>query len=146
MTWQPKVIVVAVDGSERSMEAARVAASLAKARDGELHIFTAVRPPEGWWGIEGAPPPPRAVSDALIAAQKEILDETVTELELEGVTYTTGIEVGDPASAISTFCSEIGADVLVIGRRGAGIIERFVMGSVADRLVHYAPCPVLVVP
>lgn len=146
MTWQPKVIVVAVDGSERSMEAARVAAALAKAREGQLHIFTAVRPPEGWWGIEGAPPPPRAVSDALIAAQEEILDETVAGLELDGVEYTTGIEVGDPASAISAFCNEVHADVLVIGRRGAGIIERFVMGSVADRLVHYAPCPVLVVP
>lgn len=146
MTWQPKVIVVAVDGSERSMAAAQVGAALAKARSGVLHIFTAVRPPEGWWGIEGAPPPPRAVSDALVAAQEEILDATVAELDLEGVEYHTGIEVGDPASAISTFCEEIQADVLVIGRRGAGLIERFVMGSVADRLVHYAPCPVLVVP
>ena len=146
MSWEPKVIVVAVDGSERSMEAALVGTALAKARNGQLHIFTEVRPPEGWWGIEGAPPPPRAVSDALVSAQKEILDTTVHSLDLEGLEYTTGIEVGDPASAISAFCEEIGADVLVIGRRGAGLIERFVMGSVADRLVHYAPCPVLVVP
>jgi nucleotide-binding universal stress UspA family protein len=44
------------------------------------------------------------------------------------------------------YCEDNEADLLVIGRRGAGIIERFVMGSVADRLAHYAPCPILIIP
>jgi nucleotide-binding universal stress UspA family protein len=34
----------------------------------------------------------------------------------------------------------------VVGRRGAGVVERLVLGSVADRLAHEAPCPVLIVP
>jgi len=146
MKWYPKTIVVAVDGSERSQEAAEVAAELARARSGKLYIFTAVRPPEGWWGIEGAPPPPKSMANALVAAQQQVLNVTVDAINLEGVDYETALEVGDPASAISKFCEEQDADVLVIGRRGAGLIERFIMGSVADRLVHYAPCPVLVVP
>ena len=55
-------------------------------------------------------------------------------------------ELGDPAGAIVHYCEDVDADLLVIGRRGAGLIERFVMGSVADRLVHYSSCPVVVVP
>jgi nucleotide-binding universal stress UspA family protein len=35
---------------------------------------------------------------------------------------------------------------MVIGRRGAGLIERIMLGSVANRLVHDAPCPVMLVP
>ncbi len=38
------------------------------------------------------------------------------------------------------------ADLLVIGRRGAGLMERVVLGSVADRIAHHATCPVLIVP
>ncbi len=146
MTWHPTTIVVAVDGSERSIEAAQVAAELAKARSGKLFIFTAVRPPEGWWGIEGAPPPPKSMSNALVAAQQQVLDTTVEQIDLTDVNFETALAIGEPSSAISSFCTENEADVLVIGRRGAGVIERFILGSVADRLVHYAPCPVLVVP
>lgn len=146
MTWQPSVVVAATDGSERSIAAAKVAIDLARSNGAVLHVVTAVRPPEGWWGIEGAPPPPRAVSDAILDAQEEVLDATISQLDVTGVKVETALQVGDPSGVIVSYCEEIGADVLVIGRRGAGLIERFVMGSVADRLAHYAPCPVLIVP
>jgi nucleotide-binding universal stress UspA family protein len=35
---------------------------------------------------------------------------------------------------------------LIVGRRGAGLVERMVIGSVADRLAHHAPCPLVIVP
>lgn len=146
MAWEPNVIVAAVDGSERSIEATQLAAEMARRNGSKLHILTVVRPPEGWWGIGGAPPPARALSESLVEAQKEVLDRTVQQVNLEGVEYQVNEELGDPAGAIVHYCDDVDADLLVIGRRGAGLIERFVMGSVADRLVHYSPCPVVVVP
>ena len=144
--WDPKVIVVATDGSEQSIHAAAVATGIARTHGSKLHFLTVVRPPEGWWGVGGAPPPPEAVSDALIEGQGEVLDTTIMAVDLTGVEHETTTELGDPAASIIAYCEENAADLLVIGRRGAGVIERFVMGSVADRLAHYAPCQLLVVP
>lgn len=146
MDWDPKVIVLATDGSDRSVHAAQFAASMARQRGAKLHIITVVRPPEGWWGIGGAPPPAASISDALVEAQREVIDRTVEGIDLDGIPYETVEELGDPASTIAAYCADVGADLLVVGRRGAGLIERFVMGSVADRLAHYSPCPVLVIP
>lgn len=144
MLW--KTIVAATDGSERSIEAARFAANLARECEAKLHIVTVVRPPEGWWGIEGAPPPPRAMSEAVVDARQSILDVTMTQIDQTGLDVSTALEIGEPSGTIVKFCEDNEADLLIIGRRGAGIIERFVMGSVADRLAHYAPCPILIIP
>ncbi|MGH8874364.1 MAG: universal stress protein [Acidimicrobiia bacterium] len=146
MNWGPKVIVTAVDGSEQSMHAAQMAAAIARRNSARLLFVTVVRPPEGWWGLGGAPPPPEALSEALIEGQREILGRTVGSIDLEGIKHDTLEELGDPAGTIVAVCEREGADLLVIGRRGAGLIERFVIGSVADRLAHYAPCPLLIVP
>ena len=144
--WSPNVVVAATDGSEGSLRAAHVAASIAKNNDATLYVITVGRPPEGWWGIGGAPPTATALAKALDEAQHSVLDLTVQDLDTEGIEVETVEELGDPAATIIAFCSETKADLLVVGKRGAGLIERFVMGSVADRLSHYAPCPVLVVP
>src|SRR5665811_1819710 len=145
-TWAPKVIVAATDGSEGSVRASQVAANIARAWGSKLLLVTVVRPPEGWWGIGGAPPTATALTKALDDAQQEALDLTLQALNLDGIYYDTVEELGDPAATIVGFCEQHKADLLVIGRRGAGLIERFILGSVADRLVHNAPCPVLVVP
>jgi nucleotide-binding universal stress UspA family protein len=79
-------------------------------------------------------------------AQQSILDVSVRGLDLEGVGWDASEEIGEPASALADVCRDRQADVLVVGRRGAGVVERLVIGSVADRLAHYAPCPVLIVP
>jgi nucleotide-binding universal stress UspA family protein len=49
-------------------------------------------------------------------------------------------------SRLIAVCEINDADLLVIGRRGAGLAERVILGSTADRLTHLAPCPVLVIP
>lgn len=111
-----------------------------------MKIVTVVRTPEGWWGIGGAPPSPEALSEALVEGQQQILSETEEHLDLEGIAYETVQELGDPVSRLIAVCEINEADVLVIGRRGAGLAERVILGSTADRLTHLASCPVLVVP
>ncbi len=144
--WSPNVIVAATDGSDQSLRAANAAAALARTNDAHLFIVTVVRPPEGWWGIVGAPPPAESLGNALADAQRVVLEKTVEAVDLEGVDYETVEEVGDPANQLAAFAEEKNADLLVIGQRGAGLVERIMVGSVADRLVHIAHTPVMVVP
>jgi len=145
-TWDPNIVVVGIDGSDHSRHAAAVAASLAKHWQATLHLMTVVRPPEGWWGIVGSPPTPSALSKTLTDAQREILDSVLKQLDLEGVAYETIEDIGDPARMLVEHCQRVDADVLIVGSRGAGFIERLVLGSVANRVAHDAPCPVMLVP
>ena len=144
--WNPQIVVVGIDGSTQSRHAAAMAASLARARDAKLHLITVVRPPEGWWGIVGSPPTPTALSKTLTDAQREILDTAIAEIDLSDVEYDTVEEVGDPARMLIEYCESVNADLLVVGKRGAGLLERIVLGSVANRVANDAPCPVLLVP
>lgn len=146
MDWTPAVIVTAVDGSEQSDRAAALAASLARTHDARLIMVTVVRPPEGWWGVTGEPPTPAALSEALITGQQRVLAEVEKNVDFTNVDYTTVEELGDPTSAILALCERERADLLIVGRRGAGVVERMVIGSVADRLAHHARCPLLIVP
>jgi nucleotide-binding universal stress UspA family protein len=144
--WNPKLVVVGVDGSDHSRHAAAVGVGLARQNGAELHLMTVVRPPEGWWGIVGSPPTPTALSKSLADAQREILDSVMSDLDLEGVRHSTVEDVGDPARMLIQHCQEAGADLLILGTRGAGLIERIMLGSVAGRVVSDAPCPVMLVP
>jgi nucleotide-binding universal stress UspA family protein len=144
--WEIDVVVVGVDGSEQSTRAAGMAAFLAGAADASLHVVTVVRPPEGWWGVVGSPPPADAVSSAMSKAQQNVLDATLAEIDRKAVEVVSSQEIGDPASELIRYCEEVDADLLIVGRRGAGMVERLILGSVADRLAHDAPCPLLIVP
>ena len=144
--WDPKVIVVGVDGSDPSIQAARAASALARCQSAQLIVVTVVRPPEGWWGIVGSPPTAEALGDSLSDAQRDVLDRTLRSIDLSGVDYKTREEIGEPSSQLIDVCRRVDADILVVGRRGAGLLRRMVVGSVANHVVHEAPCPVLVVP
>lgn len=146
MAWQPRRVVAAVDGSDQSVHAAQYAVDLARVTGGSVILATVVRPPEGWWGLEGSPPTPEALAAAVAAGRREVLDSVVQRIDAGGVELTTVEELGDPASTLISLCEREGADLVVVGRRGAGLVERMMLGSVADRLAHHAPCPVLIVP
>lgn len=146
MDWNPKAIVVGVDGSETSTRAAEIATEIARSRQARLVLVTVVRPPEGWWGIGGAPPTPEALSAALVEGQQQVVRETEEHLDLDGVDYETVEELGDPTSRLIAVAEEREAGLIVIGKRGAGLAERVMLGSVADRLCHHSPVPVMVVP
>ena len=144
--WDVRNVVAGIDGSDQSRHAARVSADLARKNGAVLHLVTIVRPPEGWWGIVGSPPTPSALSKSLAEAQREILDSVVRDVDLDGIEVIQVEDVGDPARMLLEYGHAVKADVMVIGRRGAGLIERIMLGSVANRIVHDAKCPVLLVP
>lgn len=134
---------VAVDGSKESRRAAELGVQLAELAGASVTLITVVRPPEGWWGIEGSPPTPEAMSSAVASARKDLLEPMRDSLDYE---VELAMEIGEPGAAIINFCEEEKIDMLFAGHRGAGVVERVMMGSVADRLAHHAPCPVVIVP
>jgi nucleotide-binding universal stress UspA family protein len=146
LEYQVSTIVVGIDGSEGSDRAANHAAAVARHWKAKLLLVTVVRAPEGWWGIGGAPPSPEALSAALVEGQQRILAETENRLDLEGVDHETVEELGDPVGRLIAVAEANDADLIVVGRRGAGLAERMLLGSVADRLCHLSTRPVVVVP
>lgn len=146
MEWHIRTVVVGIDGSEASKRAAAHGVAIARHWGATVKLVTVVRPPEGWWGIGGAPPSPEALATALVEGRQQVLAEAENELDLEGLEYQSVEELGDPVARILAVCEANDADLLVIGRRGAGFAERMLLGSTADRLTHLAECPVMVVP
>lgn len=146
MDWKISTIIAGVDGSEGSLRAAEHATAIARHHGAKLKLVTVVRTPEGWWGIGGGPPSPEALSTALVEGHQEILRDFEEHLDLDGVDYETVEELGDPVNRLLAVCENSSADLLIIGRRGAGLAERVILGSTADRLTHLASCPVMVVP
>jgi nucleotide-binding universal stress UspA family protein len=86
------------------------------------------------------------MSVAIARARTEVLDPLAEEFTDAECAVDLIEEIGDPASVLLRIAENLGADVLVVGRRGSSLVERLMLGSVADRLAHEATCPVLIVP
>jgi nucleotide-binding universal stress UspA family protein len=80
-----------------------------------------------------------------ISSQRLHLEEAVLTLTALGLTAETLLRVGNPAEQIITVAAEGGFDLVVVGSRGMGAVRRFLIGSVADRVVRHAGVPVLMV-
>jgi nucleotide-binding universal stress UspA family protein len=133
-------VVVALDGSdasERTLPALRQLAAPDGVRVEIVHVC------ERLVGRPGGPL--RVDEDELIehikAQAAELADSGYdTHLHIE---RTVGTQ---PAHIIAEFAEQCGADLIVTGTRGHGPVAGLLLGSVTTRLLHVAPCPVVVVP
>jgi len=130
----------ATDGSENAARALAVARTLAREQHASLVVVHVV---ERYATKEGLA---RFADEEQVEAR---LKAVVQELSTEGFDAALKIvnHVGpQPAHAIADVAREVGADLLVVGSRGHEAVVGLVLGSVTLRLLHVAPCPVLVVP
>jgi nucleotide-binding universal stress UspA family protein len=132
-------ILLAVDGSEHSFRAVPVAGDLARRCDGEV-IVLHVREHEVTWG-----------ADIDIETDREamkLVDDVVRQLK-EQETNVRGEVVrvprGNAPKAIVDIAHRESVGLIVMGTRGLSDWGRLLMGSVADKVMHLADCPVLVV-
>jgi nucleotide-binding universal stress UspA family protein len=138
-------IVVPTDFSGCSEEAWKLARRLAAAPGSELvlaHVLTEV--PlygEGVLNIETA----RKVREGARHWAETTLEDWVGKARAEGLSARSTILTGVPHQEIVALAQDERADLVVIGTRGRGGINRALLGSVADRVVRLAPCPVLTV-
>ena len=66
-------------------------------------------------------------------------------LEMGYKTVRIEVRLGDPSTEIVDFAKDIAADLIVLPSHGRKGISRFLIGSVAERVVRLSPCPVLVI-
>ncbi|WP_129112597.1 universal stress protein [Halegenticoccus tardaugens] len=132
-------IVIATDGSESVRRAVRVALDLAERFDAEVHALYVVDTGE----VESSPDRLRdEMHDALREQAEEALDRVREETDAAVV---TAIREGRPAAEIGTYAREVDADAVATGTRGRHGENRFLIGSVAERVVRTCPVPVLTV-
>jgi nucleotide-binding universal stress UspA family protein len=135
-----KTIVVALDGSEGADVAGTLAAELAESAGARLIVAHVAEHTIGKGGGD------------LAADEEELkgeIQKRAQSLASGGVDVSVEIRddmVGGPAHAIAEVAKEAGADLIVTGTRGHSPISGLLLGSVAQRLLHIAPCPVLAVP
>lgn len=140
-------IVVGTDGSERALDALRAAGRLAQLCGlSELHVVTACR----------------NLSDHDLAILKADLPEefrdllnaeTIAEDRFDQARTVVGPSVtvvghhteDHPADSLLAVAENVGADLIVVGARGADAVDRFLRGSVSTKVAHHSRCDVLIV-
>ncbi|MBI4608964.1 MAG: universal stress protein [Candidatus Rokubacteria bacterium] len=119
-------ILFATDFSDSSEVAGRVARDYARHFGARLHALHVV-----WPGADATGSP--------------LLDKLAAELRAE-VPVVAAVESGAPAARIVSYAERHGIDLIVLGTHGRTGVTRALLGSVAERVVRTAPCPVLTVP
>lgn len=140
-----KNILVGVDGSKPSVQACHYAMDLATQTQAQLTFLFVIETPQ----VIPVGPLSGYVTTAPARSEDEVkkaeaLVEQVAK-ERPGLKVTTRVELGDPVDTICEVAKSMNADLVVVGARGQNAAQRFLLGSVSDRVVHHAPCPVLVV-
>jgi nucleotide-binding universal stress UspA family protein len=135
----PCVVIVGVDGSHASLGALDAACDFAAARPGAIvHAVLCVRLDAAMLFTEG----PIDLAD-----EGRRLEELCRGPGARAhVVVRRHVAVDRPDHALLTMAREFHSDLVVIGTRRRTGWERALLGSLTDRIVHFAPCPVLVVP
>lgn len=135
-----KTILWATDGSPSADAALSFARELAA---GEGKKLVAVHCKELMHGRAGGYPVRADEPDILAKIRRQVAEVREHGVDAELVVHATG--AGSAAHLLADSATEIDADVIVAGTRGFAPVRGLLVGSVAQRLLHLAPCPVLVV-
>jgi len=132
-------IVVATDGSDSVSRAVEVALELAERFDAAVHALYVVDSGE----VDSSPEP---VREQMRNALQERGGEAIVDVQKRaGLDVTAVVREGRPANEIADYAREIDADLVATGTRGRHGENRFLIGSVAERVVRTCPVPVLTV-
>jgi nucleotide-binding universal stress UspA family protein len=139
-----KNILVPTDFSAGSQEAVRYPFDLASSLGAALHILHVLENPYAPGAfMEMYAPPPQYLDDIERQAE-ERLRNSLTREQQERVRVELSTRLGNPASEILDRLDEEPAiDLVVMATHGRGGVARLLLGSVAERIVRSAPCPVL---
>lgn len=140
-----KKIVAAVDFSDSTSGVVEMASAQAKAFGAELHLVHVLEPEPAYTAYGFTPDE----FPAMHVFQEEARKRATKRLD-ELVTTSPGVvpklAEGSPLAAIQDYVKETGAELLVLGSHGHGMVASLLLGSVAEGMVRKAVVPTLVVP
>ena len=140
-------ILVATDFSPASTPAVEEAMRLAASAGAELILVHAYEPPAPA-AFEGYVAPPSVYDqweEALRTSTESNLEQLLAKVREKGIKARSRVLRGIPYTAITEAAAEERADLVVVGTHGRSGLSRFVLGSVAARVVAGASCPVLTI-
>ncbi|MDD4161033.1 MAG: universal stress protein [Methanothrix sp.] len=139
-----KKILVATDGSEHGYRAAKVALELGKIAGGKVTaIYVAdtnktSHLPDDMLLF--------SIRELLLKEGKEALKKVETLAEEMGVAFDSVIAEGNPGSEIISHAQSAGMDIIILGAVGRTGLDKFLLGSVAEKVVRNSKIPVLTIP
>jgi len=141
-------ILLATDGSETSMRAAKNAVSIGKKAGATVtavyvvDVHRLAQLP----GYAAMPGIKDNLMELMFKEGSEALEEIEDMARDAGVAYERVLAEGDPGEELLKFCRDPGFDLIVLGTIGKSGLKRFLLGSVAEKVVRHSHVPVLVVP
>jgi nucleotide-binding universal stress UspA family protein len=137
MSVLPERILLATDGSEGAARATGAASDLADRSGAELHVVHV------WHDVRGFAHD--FVKRELRRRGQEVLDREVEKIRAAGGAVAEAhLRGGRTSNEVIALGQEIGAGLLAVGSRGLGTVQRILMGSQSEEIVHHAQVPVLV--
>lgn len=144
-----KKVLLATDGSEGSLKAARMLGELAQSlTETQITVVHVAHVPRSFFVTDeyGNSVTPEVPMDVMIRRSADpILKRTLSALGLPDERVSVEVQVGEPAEEIVDLARLDGYDLIVVGSRGMSPVKEILVGSVSNRVLHTAPCPVLVV-
>ena len=137
-------ILAATDMSPESIEGLTRAADLALRLDAELVVVYVAEDRLPPMVLAASSEPAEKILERHVQTAEEGLRK-LSERHLPGRDVRTVVVQGTPHEAVVEFAREESVDLIVVGTRGHGLIGHALMGSTTERILHHAPCPVLVV-
>ncbi len=136
-----KKVLTLTDGSELSRTALRYAVEICQQFNAELYLLTVMDKVPSYLDAE--------VSHEIFERMEDILRNEVANCsgycETAGLQCKSEVRTGLPYEEIIKYTKEIDADLIVMGTHGRSGISHILLGSVAEKIVRHAPCPVLTV-
>ena len=144
MSIEVRRILVPIDFSENAASVLDWAAHLAKEHGSRILLLHVYHLPVEFQQLEGAYLPPDFWSTVKNEAEQQ-LGRFAEDLRGRGLEVEALVREGYPATVIVEEAESLEADLVVIGTHGLSGLKHMLLGSIAERVVQKAPCPVLTV-
>jgi len=131
-------VLVATDGSKQCKPAVERAIDFARSYGGDITVVSIVDVPAEFYAEA-----PQVVED-LVHKAKGYVEEVKKQAETSGVKVESFVKEGEAYQAIVDLAKDRDVNIIVMGSHGRTGLKRLLMGSVAEKVIGYAPCPVLV--
>ena len=140
-------ILCATDFSEPAEAAVRIAVDLAQRTSGSVELVHVLPPPTATRDLQALAADAAVFDEAVRTAARDRLSAATRQLAAgRDIRIDARLIEGEIETSLLARARELSADLVVLGANGRPTLERLVLGSVAERMVRLAACPVLIAP